>query len=235
MITMRPAAERGHVQLGWLDTWHTFSFGEYYDPAHMGFRPLRVLNEDYVQPGQGFGMHPHRDMEIITYLLAGQLQHKDSMGNGSVIRPGEVQRMSAGSGILHSEFNPSTTELVHLLQIWLLPEQKGIVPSYEQKAFSTAERQGALRLIAARDGRDGAVTIHQDAALYATLLDPGAEVGHDLAPGRHAWVQVARGRALVNGLPMAPGDGAAVSDERRLVIAGGEGPERTELLLFDLP
>ncbi len=234
MITRRPAAERGHFDMGWLDTWHTFSFGEYRDPDHMGFRTLRVINEDRVEPGQGFGMHPHRDMEIITYLLAGELEHKDSMGNGSRIRPGEVQRMSAGTGVLHSEFNPSPAERVHLLQIWILPEQRGITPEYEQRAFPAAERRGKLRLIAAHGGQDGAVTIHQDAAVYASLLAPGAAVEHALAPGRHAWIQVARGGVELNGVALGAGDGAAVSGEDRLRIAGGPGSAESEVLVFDL-
>lgn len=234
MITRRPASERGHFDMGWLDTRHTFSFGEYRDPAHMGFRTLRVINEDLVEPGQGFGMHSHRDMEIITYLLAGELEHKDSMGNGSRIRPGEVQRMSAGTGVLHSEFNPSRSDRVHLLQIWILPERKGIAPGYEQRAFTPDELSGNLRLIAARDGRAGAVTIHQDAAVYAARLAPGAAVEHALVPGRHAWVQVARGRVELNGIGLEPGDGAAVSEEGRLRLAGRTGQDEAEVLLFDL-
>jgi redox-sensitive bicupin YhaK (pirin superfamily) len=228
--------------MGWLDTRHTFSFGDYRDPAHMGFRTLRVINEDWVEPGRGFGMHPHRDMEIITYILSGELEHQDSMGNGSRIRPGEVQRMSAGTGVMHSESNPSPSDRVHLLQIWILPERKGIAPGYEQREFPAAERSRKLRLIAARDGRAGAVTIHQDAAVYATLLAPGTRVEHALAPGRHAWVQVARGRIDLNGIALGPGDGAAVSGEERLQLAGrsGAGPggggaeDEAEVLVFDL-
>jgi redox-sensitive bicupin YhaK (pirin superfamily) len=200
----------------------------------MGFRGLRVINEDRVKPGTGFGTHPHRDMEIITYLLSGALEHKDSMGNGSIIRPGEVQRMSAGTGVLHSEFNPSPTDPVHFLQIWILPAKKGIAPGYEQKDFPSSEREGKLRLIAARDGRAGAVTINADAAVYASLLDPGAEVRHELAKGRHAWVHVARGAIELNGAAMGAGDGAAISDETTLVLAGRNGETPSEVLVFDL-
>jgi redox-sensitive bicupin YhaK (pirin superfamily) len=236
MITLRPAEERGHAQHGWLDSWHTFSFADYHDPTHMGFRHLRVINEDRVQPGAGFPTHPHADMEIVTYVLAGALEHKDSMGTGSVIRPGEVQRMSAGTGVTHSEFNASRTELVHLLQIWILPEGRGLRPEYEQKEFPERERRGRLRLIAARDGADGAVTIHQDVRLYATLLMPGERVTHTFAPGRHAWVQVARGDVRLNGTPLTAGDGAAVSDERALDLVGEPAPAggAGEVLLFDL-
>jgi len=236
MITLRPAEERGHAQHGWLDSWHTFSFADYHDHAHMGFRQLRVINEDRVQPGAGFPTHPHADMEIVTYVLAGALEHKDSMGTGSVIRPGEVQRMSAGTGVTHSEFNASRTELVHLLQIWILPERRGLRPEYEQKEFPERERRGRLRLIAARDGADGAVTIHQDVRLYATLLAPDERVTHTFAPGRHAWVQVARGDVRLNGTPLTAGDGAAVSDERALDLVGEPAPAggAGEVLLFDL-
>jgi len=236
MITLRPAEERGHAQHGWLDSWHTFSFADYHDPAHMGFRTLRVINDDRVQPGAGFPTHPHRDMEIVTYVLAGALEHKDSMGTGSVIRPGEVQRMSAGTGVTHSEFNASRTELVHLLQIWILPERQGLRPEYEQKEFPERERRGRLRLIGARDAADGAVTIHQDVRLYATLLAPGERVTHTFAPGRHAWVQVARGDVRLNGTPLTAGDGAAISDERALDLVGEPAPAggAGEVLLFDL-
>src|SRR5205809_7896778 len=192
MIQIRRAGERGHANHGWLDTYHTFSFSDYYDPKFMGFRSLRVINEDWVQPGYGFPTHPHRDMEIITYVLEGSLEHKDSMGTGSVIRPGEVQKMSAGTGVRHSEFNPSPTEPAHLLQIWLTPERRGLTPGYEQKAFPEGERRNRWRLVASRDGRDGSVTIHQDAAMYVTSLDAGKEVTHSLPPGRHAWLQVIR-------------------------------------------
>ena len=231
MITVRPAAERGHASLGWLDSRHTFSFADYHDPGHMGFRALRVINDDRVAPGAGFPTHPHRDMEILTYVLDGALEHRDSLGTGSVIRPGEVQVMSAGTGIRHSEFNHSAELPVRLLQIWMLPERKGLAPRYDQRAFADAERRGRLRLVGARDGREGAVTIFQDIDLYASTLGRGERVVHELEPGRHAWIQMARGSAEVNGLKLEEGDGAAISDERRLEIAGVEG---AELLLFDL-
>lgn len=228
MITVRPANERGHFDHGWLDTYHTFSFADYYDEANMGFRALRVINEDRVAAGGGFGTHPHRDMEIVTYVLEGALEHRDSMGTAGVIRPGEVQRMSAGTGVHHSEVNASKSEPVHLLQIWLLPERRNIQPSYEQKAFSPEERRGRLRLVASRDARDGSLAIHQDVDLYASTLD-GNPITHTLRPNRHAWLQVARGTAEVNGTKLRAGDGAAISDERELRIAG-DG----EILLFDL-
>jgi hypothetical protein len=231
MMTIRPAAQRGHADHGWLSSYHTFSFASYHDPAHMGFRSLRVINEDRVQPAQGFGTHPHRDMEIISYVLEGALQHRDSMGTGSTIRPGEVQRMSAGSGVTHSEFNASSSELVHFLQIWLLPRQRGITPSYEQKAFPREEKDGRLRLVASPDGRDGSVTIHSDAALHAGLFDRGQQGELPLARDRHAWVQVARGAARVNGRELAAGDGAALSGEPVVRI---EGVAAGELLVFDL-
>src|SRR5262245_51482499 len=193
MITRRLAQERGHAQHGWLESYHTFSFADYYDSRHMGFRTLRVINEDRVQPGKGFGTHPHRDMEIISYVLEGALEHKDSLGTGSVITPGEVQRMSAGTWVTHSEFNHSGSELVHFLQIWILPERAGLPPSYEQRTFLSAEKQGKLRLVASRDGRAGSVTIHQAVDLYVSVLAPGEAVIHRLPPDRHAWVQVARG------------------------------------------
>jgi redox-sensitive bicupin YhaK (pirin superfamily) len=231
MLTIRKAGDRGHFDFGWLDTKHTFSFGEYYDPRHVGFRDLRVINEDVVRGGGGFGTHPHRDMEIVTYVLAGALAHKDSMGNGSVIRPDDVQRMSAGTGVTHSEQNASGDEPVHLLQIWLLPAATGTPPSYEQRAFSTEEKRGRLRLVGAPDGREGAVTIHQNVQLYASVLAPGERVQHALAPGRHAWVQVIRGRVTVNGERLGAGDGAALSDERLVELVADED---SELLLFDL-
>ena len=231
MITVRPAKERGHFDHGWLDTYHSFSFSEYLDPSHMGFRSLRVINEDRVDPKAGFPPHSHRDMEIITYVLAGALAHKDSMGNGSVIRPGDVQRMSAGTGVTHSEANGSETEPVHLLQIWILPEKRGITPSYEEKKFSPEEKRGRLRLVASRDGADGSVTIHQDARVYASLLDPGQTVRHTLDRGRGAWLQLVAGAATVNGTALATGDGAAIQNEGTLEIHAGEP---TELLLFDL-
>jgi redox-sensitive bicupin YhaK (pirin superfamily) len=232
MITIRKAKDRGHADHGWLDTYHTFSFADYRDPRHMGWGPLRVINDDRVAPGTGFPTHAHRDMEILTYVLEGALEHRDSLGTGSVIRPGEVQRMSAGTGVRHSEYNASKTEPVHLLQIWIEPARVGIAPGYEQKAFGEAERRGQLRLIAAADGRDGAVTIHQNAAVYATTLERGERVEHALAPGRLAWLQVARGALLVNGERLAEGDGAAIDKERRLSLAA---LEPAEALLFDLP
>jgi redox-sensitive bicupin YhaK (pirin superfamily) len=231
MITVRPAKERGHFDHGWLDTYHSVSFSEYLDPAHMGFRSLRVINEDRVDPKAGFPPHSHRDMEIITYVLAGALAHKDSMGNGSVIRPGDVQRMSAGTGVTHSEANGSETEPVHLLQIWILPEKRGITPSYEEKKFSPEEKRGRLRLVASRDGTDGSVTIHQDARVYASVLDPGQTVRHTLDQGRGAWLHLVEGAATVNGTALATGDGAAIQNEGTLEIHAGEP---TELLLFDL-
>jgi hypothetical protein len=231
MLTIRPSEARGHVEFGWLDTRHSFSFGHYHDPAHMGFRALRVINEDHVDPGAGFDPHPHRDMEILTYVLSGALEHQDSMGNGSVIRPGDVQRMTAGTGVVHSEQNASATEPVHLLQIWILPARTGLAPGYEQKAFPEAERRGRLRPLAAADGREGSVTVHQDVTLYSALLGAGESVHHALAPGRHAWVQVARGAVSVNGETVRAGDGVALSDERSLAL---EASEDAELLLFDL-
>jgi redox-sensitive bicupin YhaK (pirin superfamily) len=231
MIQLRPSAERGHFNHGWLDTYHTFSFADYYDPAHMGFRSLRVINDDRVAPGQGFGMHGHRDMEIVTYILEGSLEHKDSMGNGSILRAGELQRMTAGTGVRHSEFNPSRSEPVHLYQIWLLPERTGLKPSYDQKAFAQNERQGKLRLVASPDGGDGSLTIHQDARLYLSILQEGEVVAHPLHPGRHAWVQVLRGNVDLNGHALFAGDGAAVSEEEKLVI---ESQDVSEILLFDL-
>ena len=231
MITVRPAAERGHFDHGWLDTYHTFSFASYHDPRHMGFRSLRVINEDRVQPAEGFGTHAHRDMEILTWVLEGALEHKDSMGNGSVIRPGDIQRMSAGTGVTHSEFNPSREALVHLLQIWLVPRQRGLAPGYEEKRFPPEARRGGLRLIAARDGRDGAVTIHQDADLWTALLDPGESVRHTLDRGRYGGLHVARGRVTLNGVALEAGDGAAVSDVPAVEITAAAP---SEILLFDL-
>jgi len=231
MIRSRKASARGHADHGWLNTYHTFSFADYHDPAHMGFRALRVINEDWVQPGQGFGMHGHRDMEIVTFVLEGALEHKDSMGNGEVLRPGEFQRMSAGTGIRHSEFNPSATEPVHLYQIWLLPRSHGIVPSYEQKFFAETEKQNKLRLVAAPDGADGALTIHQDARIYLANLAPGESVQHSLSKGRHAWLQVVRGTIDVNAQPGLAGDGFAISDEATLMI---HATEQAEVMLFDL-
>jgi redox-sensitive bicupin YhaK (pirin superfamily) len=233
MITVRPSAERGHANHGWLDTYHSFSFDTYHDPKHMGFRSLRVINEDFVDGGKGFPTHGHRDMEIVTYVLEGALEHKDSMGGGGVIRPGEVQRMSAGRGVTHSEFNASATERLHLLQIWILPEARGLEPSYEQKQFAAEGRRGKLQLLASREAREGSVKIHQDAALYTAALAPMETVRHKLESGRHAWVQVARGAVTLNGIALKAGDGAAVSDERALEIAGADGGG-SEILLFDL-
>ena len=234
MIRVRKAEERGHADYGWLNTFHTFSFADYYDPANIGFRSLRVINEDWVQPGRGFGTHPHHDMEIITYVLEGALEHKDSMGTGSVIKPGEVQRMSAGTGVTHSEFNASRNDPVHLMQIWLLPEQRGIKPSYEQREFSRIDRQGKLQLVAAKDSENGALKIHQDAKLFAAELASGEQVKHEIAPGRHAWLQVARGQVKLNGQSLKAGDGAAVTSEPELVISANGSGEKAELLLFDL-
>jgi hypothetical protein len=231
MITLRKSNERGHFDHGWLNTRHTFSFAEYHDPQNMGFRALRVINEDVVAPGAGFPTHPHRDMEIVTYVLEGAVAHRDSMGTGSVIRPGEVQRMTAGTGVTHSEHNAEKNQRLHLLQIWILPERQGLSPSYEQRAFSDAERRGRLCLVASRDGKGESVTIHQDAALYASLLDPGARVEHALAKGRHAWLQIARGAVTLNGERLGAGDGAAVREESLLAIVA-EHP--SEILLFDL-
>ena len=232
MIAIRRADERGHADHGWLDTWHTFSFADYYDPRFMGFSELRVINEDRVAPGTGFPTHGHRDMEIVTYVLEGALEHRDSLGTGSVIRPGEVQRMSAGTGVQHSEYNASKTEPVHLLQIWIEPSAAGIAPSYEQKTIPEADRRGRLRLIASPDGQDGSVTIHQDARMYAALLAAGDKVEHAAAPGRRLWLQVARGAVTANGQWLGQGDGAAIIDERALIVAG---VEPAEIILFDLP
>jgi quercetin 2,3-dioxygenase len=231
MINLRKANQRGHFDHGWLNTYHTFSFASYYDPDHMGFRSLRVMNEDRVKPGMGFGMHGHQDMEILTYVLEGGLAHKDSLGNGEVLRPGELQRMSAGTGIRHSEFNPSKDEPVHFYQIWMLPETDGLTPSYEQREFSEAERSGKLRLVAAKDPKDGALTIHQNAQVYSALLAPGEKASYTLQPRRHAWVQVARGAITVNGQSMEAGDGAAVSDEALLELVA---QKPSDILLFDL-
>lgn len=222
MITIRNRDERGAVNMGWLNSKHSFSFGHYYDPAHMGFRALRVINDDRVIPGAGFPTHGHADMEIVSYVLDGALEHKDTLGTSSVIRPGDVQRMSAGSGIRHSEYNASKKDPVHFLQIWILPNEEGMVPGYEQKAFEREEKQGRLRLVGSQDGRDGSVVIHQDVDLYATLLDEGDSVTHELRPGRHAWVQVARGQVRLNGEVLKEGDGAAISKEESLTLDGVE-------------
>ena len=231
MITVRHAHERGKTRTPWLDSRHTFSFNQYHDPRYTGFRDLLVINEDYVAPGQGFGTHGHRDMEIISYVVEGQLAHKDSTGVSSTIFPGDVQRMSAGTGVRHSEFNPSDTESTHFLQVWIVPEQTGLPPSYEQRAFPAADRRGRLRLVAARDGQDGAVTVHQDVRLYIGSLQAGEELTHRLDDDRHAWVQVIRGAVTLSGTPLIAGDGAAVSAETELQV---RATDATELLLFEL-
>ncbi|HUF20627.1 MAG TPA: pirin family protein [Burkholderiales bacterium] len=228
---LRRGGERGYADHGWLKSFHTFSFAGYYDPRHMGFGALRVINEDRVAPGQGFGTHPHRDMEIISYVLDGALEHRDSMGNGSVIRPGDVQRMSAGTGVFHSEYNPSASDPVHFLQIWIEPAERGIQPGYEQKHFAPDQKRGRLRLLASRDGRDGSVRMHQDALLYAALIDGDEKIEHELAPDRHAYIHLARGRATVNGEQLAAGDALKLSGDRRIVLEAGED---SEVLLFDL-
>lgn len=231
-LTLRKAQERGRANFGWLDSKHSFSFGHYHDPKHMGFGPLRVINDDRVAPGGGFPEHPHSDMEIISYVLEGGLAHKDSLGTGSVIRPGDVQRMTAGTGIRHSEFNASKSEPVHFLQIWIIPERKGIAPGYEQKSFSDAEKRGQLRLIGSRDGREGSVTIHQDVDLYASLLAEGEAVTYEVRPGRGVWIQVARGAVSVNGTALQEGDGVAVTRSGSLTLEGGA--QTGEVLLFDM-
>jgi quercetin 2,3-dioxygenase len=232
MIKVRPASDRGAANFGWLDSRHTFSFGNYYDPSHMGFASLRVINEDKVTPSAGFGTHGHRDMEIITYVLDGALEHKDSIGTGSVIRPGDVQRMSAGTGIRHSEFNASDRNSVHFLQIWLMPEVQGLEPSYEQISLAPADKRGQLRLVGSRDGRQGSLTIHQDVSLYVSTLGEGDCISHRLSPGRVAWVQVVRGAVDLNGHPLTAGDGAAARDLEQLTLTGATAG--AELLLFDL-
>lgn len=231
MITLRKAAERGRTNIDWLDSWHSFSFGDYYNPQWMGFGPLRVINDDIVHSGGGFGTHPHHDMEIITYVVSGALEHKDSLGTGSVIRRGEVQRMTAGTGIRHSEFNPSANEAVRLLQIWITPDKKGLEPSYEQRTIGDDQKQGRLRLIASKNSRDGAVTINQDADVYAALLKPNEKLSHPLRPGRTAWVQVITGNVAVNGTSLQAGDGAAIENESSLELAA---TQPAELLLFDM-
>lgn len=231
MMTLRKASERGHANHGWLDSHHTFSFADYYDPQHMGFRGLRVINDDRVEGGKGFGAHPHRDMEIISYVLDGGLAHKDSMGTGAVIRPGDVQRMSAGTGVVHSEFNASRTDEVHFLQIWLLPAQRGLEPGYEQKTFTDADKRGRLRLVASPDAADGSITIHADARVYAGLFGAGEQAEHAIADGRGAWVHVARGKVRVNGKELGAGDGVALENERTVRV---EGIDDGEVLVFDL-
>jgi redox-sensitive bicupin YhaK (pirin superfamily) len=231
VINVRPSLERGHANHGWLDTRHTFSFARYYDPRQMGFRALRVINEDRVQPGRGFGEHSHRDMEILTYVVEGALAHADSTGHRAIIAPGDVQRMSAGTGVTHSEYNASETEPVHLLQIWIVPEENGLAPGYEQRHFRPEDKRGTLRLIAAGDGRDGALAVHQDVDLFAALLEPGERVRRGLAADRHAWVQLISGAVLLNGTLLEAGDGAAMSGEDSLEI---NPVKPSELLLFDL-
>ena len=233
MITIRPSEERGHANHGWLDTYYTFSFSNYYDPRHMGFRDLRVINEDRVSAGKGFGMHPHRDMEILTYIIEGELSHRDSTGRGATIKQNDVQRMSAGTGVMHSEVNQSK-EPVHLLQIWLLPEAEGLKPSYEDRTFSADEKRNQLRLIASQDGREGSTTINQDASVYASLLDSGKGLELAVKSGRHAWVQLVRGGLDVNGTKLTKGDGAAISSESSLRLTNVSGNGEAEFLLFDL-
>jgi redox-sensitive bicupin YhaK (pirin superfamily) len=230
-MNIRRAKDRGHAQHGWLESYHTFSFADYYDEKLMGFGDLRVINEDRVQPGRGFGTHAHRDMEIISYVLDGQLQHRDSLGTGSIIRPGEVQRMTAGTGISHSEFNPSREELLHFLQIWILPARAGLEPGYEQKAFPPKDRQGTLRLVASTDGRDGSVTVHQDVNLYATLLDDGERVHYAIPRGRATWIHVAQGAAELNGTRLDAGDAAAFREDGTVDVVGREW---ADVLIFDL-
>jgi quercetin 2,3-dioxygenase len=231
MIRVRKAAERGHFDHGWLDTYHTFSFADYYDPVHMGFRSLRVINDDRVQPGQGFGMHGHRDMEIVTYVLDGALEHRDSMGNGSIIKAGELQRMTAGTGVRHSEFNPSDKESVHLYQIWLLPERNGLEPSYEELALGEDQKRGEFRLVASSDGAEGSMTIHQDARLYLASLLPDQAVSHQIELGRAAWLQVLRGNVTSLGSNLVAGDGVAITDEKTVAV---QAAVPSEVLLFDL-
>lgn len=232
MIQIRKASERGHANHGWLDTWHSFSFADYFDPQYMGFSVLRVINDDRIAPGAGFPTHGHRDMEIITYLLHGALEHKDSMGNGSVIRPGEIQRMSAGSGISHSEFNASESEEAHLLQIWIEPKEREITPGYEQKSLAAAGKNSSLNLLASPDGQDGSVTIHQDARLYVALLQEHEEVAYSLPAGRRGYIHLARGKLKLNGLDLEAGDGAKIWDENINILSTAAG---SEALLFDLP
>lgn len=241
MITIRPGNARGAAKLDWLDSRHTFSFGHYFDPPHMGFGTLRVINEDRVRPGGGFPTHAHQDMEIISYVLDGALEHKDSLGTGSIIRPGDVQRMTAGTGIRHSEFNHSQTRPVHFLQIWIIPERAGLEPGYEQRTYSEADKRNRLRLIASRDGRDGSVTVHQDADVFASLLEAGAGLVHPLRPGRRAWIQVARGAVGIDGVRLTAGDGAGIEDQPEIVLEADEGAQEggtaegsAEILLFDL-
>jgi redox-sensitive bicupin YhaK (pirin superfamily) len=231
MLRVRKASERGHFDHGWLDTYHTFAFADYYDPAHMGFRSLRVINDDRVAPGRGFRMHGHRDMEIVTYVLDGTLEHRDSLGNGAPIRAGELQRMTAGTGVRHSEFNPSDKDWVHLYQIWLLPRRPGLEPSYEQRRVGEEQKQGRFALVASPDGADGSLTIQQEARLYLASLRPGQAVSHPIERGRAAWLQVLRGTVNLHGHELAAGDGVAVTDENSLTV---EAAIPAEVLLFDL-
>lgn len=232
MFQVRKAQDRGHLNHGWLDTWHTFSFGDYYDPEHMGFRALRVMNDDRVAPGQGFGMHGHRDMEILTYVLEGRLAHKDSLGHGEELRPGEFQRMSAGTGIRHSEFNPSADETVHLYQIWLLPERQGLAPGYEQKAFPPAEKQGRWQQVASPDGAEGSLTINQNACVYLSAVSADESVTRTLVPERYGWLQVLLGSVIVAGHRLTAGDGLAIGGETEFTVTGQTA---AEVMLFDLP
>lgn len=232
MFTLRRSEDRGQADHSWLRSFHSFSFADYHDPAHMGFGALRVINEDRVQPGMGFGTHGHRDMEIISYVLEGELEHKDSLGNGSVIRPGNVQRMSAGTGVRHSEYNPSPSEGVHFLQIWIEPARRGVAPGYEEKHFDAASKRGQLRLVASPDGRDGSVTIHQDALVYAALIDGAEAATHSLAPGRRAYVHVARGEVTANGQRLLAGDALKATGEREIRLEAGRD---SEIIFFDLP
>jgi quercetin 2,3-dioxygenase len=229
MITLRPATARGHANHGWLDTWHTFSFADYYDPQWMGFRSLRVINDDRVAPGMGFGTHPHRDMEIITYVIKGELEHKDSMGNGRIIRAGEVQYMAAGTGVRHSEFNPSKSDWVHLLQIWIQPDKQGVSPRYADRALDMEDE--GFQLVASREGRDGSFSIHQDTDLWLGRFEPGTRATHQLAPGRHAWLHVAEGEILLDGIQLASGDAIAVSEQSSLEFLA---QKTSQVLLFDL-
>ena len=231
MLRIRKASDRGSVNLGWLDSKHSFSFGDYYDAEHMGFGTLRVINEDKVQPGQGFATHSHRDMEIVSYILSGSLEHKDSMGNGAVMHAGEVQRMTAGTGVTHSEFNHSDSDNVHFLQIWVLPEEDSLPPGYEQKTFSSEDKQNRLRLVSSRDGRDGSLTIHQDMDIYATVMSPGTELSHSIAADRQAWVQIARGDVVIAGESLSAGDGVAIPDAENVTI---RAVTDSEVLLFDM-
>jgi redox-sensitive bicupin YhaK (pirin superfamily) len=231
MLTLRKSEQRGHANHGWLDSYHTFSFANYYDPEQMGFRALRVINEDFIQQGMGFGTHSHKDMEIITYVLEGALEHKDSMGNSSVIYPGEVQRLSAGTGITHSEFNHSKVDLAHILQIWILPDRSGLEPEYEQKAFTTAEKQDRLRLVVSKDGRDNSVTAHQDLNIYAAIISPQSEIAYTIASNRYIWVQIARGSVVLDDLTLAAGDAVAIQTAQTIHLLG---QDEAEVLIFDL-